>query len=511
MLEGAGDAWSRTQYVKRLITDTKAMSDVVGKIYNFFEEVDYQRELDVARKKDNPNYKPRSERQLEKDAAATIDDTMIGYHRAMPVAKTAEGLTLTTLMLYFSEVGRTGVNKFRVAGATADAADAAKGPAEKRLLTKRAAQRTAGAIFNLIANEATVRFSLYVAPLALYALAEASDDDEWMEELKRSEELKRAAIDALPPEQRSKAWIAPVEINGKVFLFDGSRFGVSEPIAQPVVDIAAGVLGGNKEIRDRGLAAAKGLFFPNPIATAVLDTIQGRKAGMQKSDPETFKQLENTFGTEAANAIARAYDVVVPAPLRQFKQAVTDGTPLSETDTVRKAMASLGFRFRMIDPSYDLPNSAFEYQNTTKESRKDLMEAIRLDNESKQKFEEMYLDAATKKIETSKTILKNIDLARKLGYDEKSILGMLTKDGFAGRNSAGLNQQEAGLYLQGVAPQIVLQPKDLKTQLEKEIASAQGDRAKTEAIREKYRRYSVMLGELNKPLMEDIRENITRR
>jgi hypothetical protein len=486
-----------TSFALHFTTDLKAMSDLVGKFYNYSMEKQFQRALDKAKKEDDPSYKMRSDRQIQVDASAIIDDTNIGYHRAAPAGKYLDRWALGLLLNFFTETARTGGNKFRVANRYIDAADAATGTAEKKLLSKRASQRWAGAVVYAGANRAMMYASVALLPMIAYSIG----DDEEKEQVDRNQELIELYRSSLHPAERSRAWILPKVVNGKLWMFDASRFDVAGVTTQIAVDAAEGISTGDKELVDRAVEAPASLLITQPVLGKLW---RNRTPSMAKSDPAMHKELRSLFGNDTGDRMANLYDSMVPRQARQVRQVFAEGSPASELDWKRKAALIGGASLRVFDPKYDLPNSTFDYLQQKNEQRDSIREAISLDNKSKEDFEKMYLEFSQEKIKESAHVLANIALARSIGANDETIIGALTK-GVVGKRGGGLSEPEALSLVDGKGYPIVLEPKHLKESEKKEIAEVEGNtdideyqrEILTQQITNKYDKYIQIIDDLN--------------
>jgi len=498
-------------YVNRTVSDLKAMSDVVGKLYNYSMEKQFLQKLEEARKKDNPNYKPKTERDIEKDAAATTDDTNIGYHRAPPITRTLEGLSMGTLLNFFAETARTTRNKFPVAARLIDAADAAlkKGNKnEAKVLTVRATQRMAGAFFNLVANEALIKIAMKGAlPMILYSMLASGDDEdkEALEKVAEATALTESFVASLNPGERSKAWVyfGKTEDGLPVF-FDMSRLGVNEPTAQPVVDMLKAAVTGDPELAKRATEQGAGLHFLPPPIQKMVKIYQGNTdPTIKRTHPEAYRMLGNS------PTLGHIYDVLMPRQLRQNLQMTSDESPVANMTQAQRAILSAGANLRVYDPKLDLRYATFDYGTAKSNARKELLKAVE-DGVSNEKFMEIYQSNLHKTVDGAKHLLNNISTARQIGTDDDRIAEILTK-GADGQRGARISKEDTEGLLYNEPNLILLESnqRSLDEQREREIKKVEGlpasvaeqDRQRMlDDIESKYDRYMDLLDKINDSL-----------
>lgn len=508
----------RIRAAKNFVTDAYAMLDVIGKMYNYKMEEFFLTKLERAKKKENPKYKMMTPEQIKEKARGVIDDTNIGYHRAMPIAKQIEHISFGFLMNYISETGRITANLFQVAEQTRKEANSyPKGSEVRSMLKKRAALRYIGAAMNIFWNQATIELSKYALPLMVAgAMLDGEDDDDEAKKIERLELMMQTAVEAMDPSFRSKAWTAPYIADKKLFLFDGSRTGITEPTTQIAVDAMTGVakyLMDNEDTEDldRAAAMAKNLFGAGPLVGMFL---KGGKPPLAKQNPQLYREISDAFGgedTSAARYVSLAVGLL-PASATNVAQLVKEDSTLSGASPSMKTAAVFGARFRVLNPRYDIPSSTFELKREVESARKSLREALVGETMSDEEFRDKYLEASEKKVDATKRVLANVSLAKQLGFDEEDIENMLTGTGYGDKRGAGISKKEATVLLRGEPVSVVMQPKDLDSTRdkmiqevevklkEKKITPSQANTMIAE-IESKYDRLSAILDEVNDTLV----------
>lgn len=333
-----------------------AMMDVWSKIGNFYHQVDVLTDF----------YKaegiPRTEEQINREAANKVNATNITYKRAAPLIKDLERGGITQFGTYFYEVFRSEISNFMMGLEELAVANNAETSEGRRIMAAQSAKRLSGQALAWGLTAALAK--------SLGEMAFGEDEEE------------ESYLRALLPDfmQNQDFWPIGKDKDGNTVLFNVARL---DPVG-PITDIMRTMMQEDADLESVGknlfdlyIAPRVGTQIIKAIAATFSDDVRpSREPAIKQLAPGLWSDIAQL--SPAADRVDRAWANVLesflPGVVTSWRDTNVHPEMNNTGDIVPAVSSYLGASMYKLDPEKSAKFAAMDYSGVLKNARKDVKE-----------------------------------------------------------------------------------------------------------------------------------------